>query len=66
VPNRNGELFPGIHVDVQLSLAQANPPIVVPAMAVIIRSEGLQVAEVDDAKRPRPPTGSQQQLDEIE
>src|SRR5882762_9962535 len=49
VPNRNGELFPGIHVDVQLSLAQANPPIVVPARAVIIRSEGLQVAEVDDA-----------------
>jgi RND family efflux transporter MFP subunit len=49
VPNRNGELFPGIHVDVQLSLAQANPPIIVPARAVIIRSEGLQVAEVDDA-----------------
>lgn len=49
VPNRHGELFPGIHVDVQLSLSQANPPIVVPATAVIIRSEGLQVAEVDDA-----------------
>ena len=49
VPNRNGELFPGIHVDVQLTLAQANPPIVVPARAVIIRGEGLQVAEVDDA-----------------
>src|SRR6267378_2119025 len=49
VPNRKGELFPGIHVDVQLSLAQANPPIVVPATAVMIRSEGLQVAEVDDA-----------------
>src|SRR2546426_1977127 len=49
VPNRNGELFPGIHLDVQLTLAQANPPIVVPARAVIIRGEGLQVAEVDDA-----------------
>ncbi len=49
VPNRNGGLFPGIHVDVQLTLAQANPPIVVPARAVIIRGEGLQVAEVDDA-----------------
>jgi RND family efflux transporter MFP subunit len=49
VPNRNGELFPGIHVDVQLSLTQANPPIVVPATAVIVRSEGLQVAVVDDA-----------------
>src|SRR6266849_9264326 len=49
VPNRKGELFPGIHVDVQLSLAQANPPIVLPSKAVIIRSEGVQVAEVDDA-----------------
>jgi len=49
VPNRNGGLFPGIHVDVELTLAQANPPIVVPARAVIIRGEGLQVAEVDDA-----------------
>ena len=49
VPNRHGELFPGIHVDVQLTLAQANPPIVVPTRAVIIRGEGLQVAEVDDA-----------------
>ncbi len=48
VPNRSGELFPGIHVDVQLTLAQANPPMVVPATAVIIRSEGLQVAEVDN------------------
>lgn len=49
VPNRSGELFPGIHVDVQLSLARANPPIVVPATAVLVRSEGLQVAEVDQA-----------------
>jgi hypothetical protein len=32
-----------------LSLSQANPPIVVPATAVIVRSDGLQVAEVDDA-----------------
>lgn len=49
VPNRSGELFPGIHVDVQLTLAQASPPMVVPASAVIIRSEGLQVAEVDSS-----------------
>jgi RND family efflux transporter MFP subunit len=49
VPNHSGELFPGIHVDVQLTLAQANPPIVVPATAVMVRSDGLQVAEVDQA-----------------
>jgi RND family efflux transporter MFP subunit len=48
VPNRRGELFPGIHVDVQLALAQANPPMVVPATAVIVRGDGLHVAEVDD------------------
>jgi RND family efflux transporter MFP subunit len=49
VPNREGELFPGIHVDVQLSLARAHPPIVVPATAVIVRNDGLLVAEVDEA-----------------
>lgn len=49
VPNRKNELFPGIHVDVQLSLAQANPPLIVPSTAVIVRSEGLQVAEVDSS-----------------
>jgi len=49
VPNRDGALFPGIHVDVQLSVAQANPPMVVPATAVIVRSEGLQVATVNAA-----------------
>ena len=49
VPNRDGALFPGIHVDVALSIAQANPPMVVPATAVIIRSEGLQVATVNAA-----------------
>lgn len=49
VPNRDGALFPGIHVDVQLSVAQANPPFMVPATAVIVRSEGLQVATVNAA-----------------
>lgn len=49
VPNRDGALFPGIHVDVQLALAQVNPPIVVPSTAVIVRSAGLQVATVDES-----------------
>ncbi len=49
VPNSQGELFPGIHVDVQFSLAQANPPLIVPATAVIVRSDGSQVAQVDGA-----------------
>jgi RND family efflux transporter MFP subunit len=48
-PNRDGALFPGIHVEVQLSLAQANPPIVVPATSLMTRSDGLLVAVVDGA-----------------
>ncbi len=47
VPNRDGALFPGIHVDVQLSLSQASPPLVIPATSVISRKDGLQVAVVD-------------------
>lgn len=47
VPNVDGALFPGINVDVQLSLAQANPPLVVPGTSILIRSEGPQVAVVD-------------------
>ena len=53
VPNRQSELYPGIHVDVRLSLAEVNPPLVVPATAVMSRSEGLQVAEVDNADKVR-------------
>ena len=48
-PNRDGALFPGIHVDVQFALAQSNPPIIVPATAVLTRSDGVQVATVDEA-----------------
>jgi len=49
VSNLDGALFPGIHVDVQLALANVNPPMVVPATAIITRSEGLQVATVNEA-----------------
>lgn len=49
VPNRDGALLPGIHVDVQLSLAQSEPPIVVPSTALMTRSDGLQLAVVDDS-----------------
>lgn len=47
VPNPDGALYSGIHVDVQLSLAQANPPIIVPSTSVMIQSDGLKVAVVD-------------------
>src|SRR4051812_5275202 len=48
-PNQDGALYPGIHVDVQFSLAQSAPPIVVPATAVIARNEGVQVATLDES-----------------
>ena len=47
VPNRDGALYPGIHVDVQLSLAQDTPPLLVPASAVLAGADGMRVAVVD-------------------
>jgi len=49
VPNRDGALFPGIHVDVELSLQQSNPPLVVPSTSVMVRSMGPQVAVVNES-----------------
>jgi RND family efflux transporter MFP subunit len=48
VPNSDGALYPGIHVDADLSLSRGNPPLVLPAGAVIVRGNGVQVATVDD------------------
>jgi RND family efflux transporter MFP subunit len=46
VPNADGALFPGTYAEVDLSGPRANPPIVVPAAAIIFRSDGAQVAVV--------------------
>jgi len=46
VPNADGALFPGTYAEVQLSGARANPPLVVPAAAIVFRSDGAQVAVV--------------------
>ena len=48
VPNADGALFPGMFADVDLSSARANPPLVVPAQALIVRSDGAQLAVVKD------------------
>jgi RND family efflux transporter MFP subunit len=50
VDNREGVLMPGIHAEVKLKLTQGEPPIVVPATSVMIRSEGPLVAMVDSAE----------------
>jgi len=46
VPNADGALFPGSFADVELSGARANPPIVVPASALVFRADGAQLAVV--------------------
>jgi RND family efflux transporter MFP subunit len=46
VPNADGALFPGTYAEVDLSGPRANPPLVVPAAAIIFRSDGAQVAVV--------------------
>lgn len=46
VPNPSGVLFPGMYAEVELGNARPNPPLVVPARALIIRSDGAQVAVV--------------------
>ena len=46
VPNPSGVLFPGMYAEVELGNARLNPPLLVPARALIIRSDGAQVAVV--------------------
>ena len=46
VQNPSGVLFPGMYAEVELGNARLNPPLLVPARALIIRSDGAQVAVV--------------------
>ncbi len=46
VPNADGSLIPGTYAEVDLSGSPANPPLVVPAAAIIFRTDGPQVAVV--------------------
>jgi RND family efflux transporter MFP subunit len=46
VPNADGTLFPGTYAEVDLSGSQASPPLVVPAAAILFRTDGAQVAVV--------------------
>jgi RND family efflux transporter MFP subunit len=46
VPNGDGALFPGMYAEVDLGNAVSNPPLLVPAQALIVRSDGAQVAVV--------------------
>jgi len=46
VPNADGTLFPGTYAEVDLNGSRTNPPLVVPAAAILFRTDGAQVAVV--------------------
>ena len=48
VPNKDGALYPGLYAQVDLSSPRENPPLLVPSQALIIRTDGAQVAVVGD------------------
>jgi RND family efflux transporter MFP subunit len=47
VPNPDGALFPGVYATVDLSGSRPDPPLVVPAAAILFRRDGAQVAVVE-------------------
>jgi RND family efflux transporter MFP subunit len=48
VPNADGAMFPGTYAEVVLAGSRTNPPLVVPAAAVLFRTDGAQVAVVQE------------------
>ena len=46
VPNADGALLPGMYAQVDLSSARANPPMLIPSEALIVRADGTVVALV--------------------
>jgi RND family efflux transporter MFP subunit len=46
VPNADGVLLPGMYAQVELRSVRADPPLLVPSDAMIVRSDGAQVAVV--------------------
>jgi RND family efflux transporter MFP subunit len=51
IDNSKGELFPGSYAQVYFDLARGHDALRVPVNALLFRSEGLQVAVVDDQQR---------------
>jgi hypothetical protein len=51
VDNSSGELLPGSYTEVHLKLPQGNPAFILPASALIFRSDGLQVGTVENGDR---------------
>jgi len=53
IPNEKGELVPGLFAEVKFSVQRDQPPIAVPARAVIIQTAGPQIATLDDSNQVR-------------
>jgi RND family efflux transporter MFP subunit len=49
VTNGDGQLLPGMFSLVDLSVPRKNPPLLIPGDALVVRSDGPQVAVVDNA-----------------
>lgn len=43
MPNPGGVLLPGMYAEVRFRLIRKEPPIVVPASTIVVRTEGAQV-----------------------
>jgi RND family efflux transporter MFP subunit len=46
IPNPKGVLLPGMYVEVRFAVTDSNPPLIIPANTLVIRTDGPQVALV--------------------
>jgi RND family efflux transporter MFP subunit len=46
IPNPKGVLLPGMYVEVRFAVTDSNPPLIIPANTLVVRTEGPQVAIV--------------------
>jgi RND family efflux transporter MFP subunit len=51
IDNANGELLPGAYTEVHLKVPMGIPSLILPVTTLIFRSQGLQVATVQDGNR---------------
>jgi RND family efflux transporter MFP subunit len=51
VDNPTGELLPGAYTEVHLKIPQGSPAFILPASALIFRSNGLQIGTVEDGHK---------------
>ncbi len=54
LPNPNHTLLPGMFVQVNLKNVRANPPILIPGSALLVRASGTLVAVLEDYKKVDP------------